>query len=133
MNSRLTGVLSMLVGLSFLLPAHTQPTETAQAEIDFLLQYIEVSGCAFRRNGDWHDSAAARAHLASKYAYLASSKRITSAEDFIDKAASRSSLSGEDYEVRCGACPTIKSNEWLRAVLTRYRVMVAARAEDGSS
>ena len=122
----------MLVGLSFLLPAYAQPMETAQAEIDFLLQYIEVSGCEFYRNGDWHDSVAARAHLASKYDYLASRKRIASAEDFIDKAASRSSLSGEDYEVRCGACATIKSNEWLRAVLARYRVMVA-RAEDGSS
>jgi hypothetical protein len=122
----------MATGLSFLPPVLAQPADVAKAEIDFLLQYIEVSGCEFYRNGDWHDSTTARAHLASKYDYLASRKRIASAEDFIDKAASRSSLSGEDYEIRCDACTTIKSNEWLKAVLARYRVMVA-RAEDGSS
>jgi hypothetical protein len=122
----------MAAGLSILPPALAQPVGAAKAEIDFLLQYIEVSGCDFYRNGDWHDSGTARAHLASKYDYLASRKRIASAEDFIDKAATRSSLSGEDYEVLCGACTTVSTNEWLRAVLARYRVMVA-RGKGGSS
>jgi hypothetical protein len=131
MNSRLRAILSLVASLSFLPPAHAQPLEIARTEIDSLLQYIEVSGCEFYRNGDWHDSATARAHLASKYDYLASRNRIASAEDFIDKAASRSSLSGEDYEVRCGACTTITTSEWLRAILARYRIMVA-RGKGGS-
>jgi hypothetical protein len=131
MNSTIA-VLGMVVSLSFLPPVRARPQDPAQGEIDFLLQYIEVSGCEFYRNGTWHDSVRARAHLSAKYDYLAARNSIKTAEDFIDKAATKSSLSGRAYEVRCGACTTATTSEWLKAVLARYRVM-GARGENESS
>ena len=132
MNSRLIAVLGMVVGLTFLPPALAQPANPTQREIDFLLQYIEVSGCEFFRNGTWHDSVTARAHLSTKYDYLVARNSIKTAKDFIDKAATKSSLSGRAYEVRCGVCTTVTTSEWLKGVLDRYRVM-AARGENESS
>lgn len=32
-------------------------------EIDALLNRLETSGCLLQRNGSWHDSARAKAHL----------------------------------------------------------------------
>jgi Family of unknown function (DUF5329) len=129
MNLRLIAVWVMVAGLSFLSPAVAQPMERTQVEIDFLLQYVEVSGCEFYRNGTWHDSGRAREHLTSKYEYLAARDRIRTAEDFIDQAASKSSLSGRAYEVRCGACPTVTTSEWLSGVLARYRKSMARENE----
>ena len=131
MNFRLITVLAMAAGLSVLSPAVAQPMERTQVEIDFLLQYVEVSGCEFYRNGTWHDSERAREHLTSKYEYLAGRDRIRTAEDFIGQAASKSSLSGQPYEVRCGACPATTTSEWLTAVLARYRKAMVR--EDESS
>jgi hypothetical protein len=95
----------------------------ARIEISFLLGYVEGSTCAFYRNGTWHAAAAAQAHLRSKYGLLAARRQIGSAEDFIDKVATRSSLTGEAYAVRCAGSPDISSDVWFRAELARLRVM----------
>jgi hypothetical protein len=93
----------------------------ADAEIGYLLDYLGASGCEFYRNGTWYDALTAQAHLRGKYARLAAFARIGSAEDFIEQAATRSSLSGEAYAVRCGPTSPIGSNLWLREQLARYR------------
>jgi hypothetical protein len=108
-------------------PAFAQPFNSAQSEINYLLDYVEISGCEFYRNGSWYDSLQARQHLRTKFEYFAARKGIETAEEFIDKAASKSSLSGHSYEVRCGDCTSIATGAWLSAVLARYRV-VAKRA-----
>lgn len=46
--------------------------------------------------------------------------QIDSAEDFIEKAASQSSLGGRPYQIRCDGL-TLTTNRWLRDELTRYR------------
>ena len=97
------------------LPARTQ------AEIRHLLDYISQSGCRFGRNGDWADTNAARDHVEFKYQYLRNRGMIASAEDFIDKAASRSSLSGKEYLVQCPGTPAAPTGGWLRAELDHYR------------
>jgi uncharacterized protein DUF5329 len=94
---------------------------TAQTEIAHLLSYLESSGCQFYRNGTWYDARDARAHVEKKLRYLASRSQIGSAEDFIDRAAAASSVSGEKYLVRCGADPPLASGGWLRAELERFR------------
>jgi len=98
-----------------------QPQSVVRAEIEYLLQSIGTSPCLFFRNGSWYDGPRARAHLRTKYDYLAARDLIATAEDFIDKAATRSSVSGEPYEVRCGKDPEVQTRVWLRAVLARYR------------
>jgi len=130
MNSRLFAVLSMVVGLSFLPPVLAQPVSNAQTEINYLLDFVEISGCEFYRNGSWYDSVRAQDHLRKKYDYLAARDRIVTAEDFIEKAASESSFTGIPYEIRCGGgCTTVATSAWLLAVLGRYRALIARGSE----
>ena len=103
--------------------ARAAPPAIAQAEISYLLGYIGSSDCEFYRNGAWNASARAQAHLRYKYEALAAADRILTADDFIDKAASRSSVSGGPYEVRCGKEKPETTSEWLRAALTRCRAV----------
>lgn len=102
--------------------SETKDTITAEAriEIDHLLHYIENSSCLFRRNGDWYGAREAANHIRSKYRYLVDRGKIESTEDFIDKSASRSSISGRLYLVRC-ATRQIASSQWLEEELDRFR------------
>ena len=68
---------------------------------------------------------AARAHLEKKN-YLVNRTLVESAADFIEKAATASSVSGEKYQVRCRPNPSAPTGEWLRAELERFR---AARVQ----
>ena len=119
MNPRLAMVLLLLLGLAPV--ARAEPPKTAQMEVSFLLGFIEGSGCAFYRNGTWYDSRAAQAHLRDKYDYLAARNLINSGEDFIDRAATQSSFSGQPYQVKCNGGALIKSSQWLRDELVRLR------------
>jgi hypothetical protein len=120
-NSRLATVLGLVLGLALVRAAHAAPPEIAQTEINYLLGFIERSGCEFYRNGSWYDSKSAQAHLRDKYEMLAAADRIHTAEDFIEKAATESSLTGRPYQVRCSGSEAVTSNQWLRDVLARYR------------
>jgi hypothetical protein len=97
------------------------PTTAASAEIQQLLSFVATSGCQFNRNGTWYPAPEASAHLAEKERYLAQRGQIASAEDFIAKAATKSSMTGKPYTVRCGSEPPIGSDEWLTAELRRLR------------
>jgi hypothetical protein len=94
---------------------------TTQIEVDFLLGYLAVSGCEFYRNGTWYDSDAAQAHLRKKYTYLVKLNMVKTADDFIEKAGSASSLSGEAYQVRCDGRATVPSEKWLTDELAHFR------------
>jgi hypothetical protein len=121
MNSRSSAVLSLVLGLALLGVAHAAPPAIAQTEINYLLGFVENSGCEFYRNGSWYDSKRAQAHLRYKYEMLAAADRIHTAEDFIEKAATESSLTGRPYQVRCSGSEAVTSNRWLRDVLARHR------------
>ena len=87
-------------------------------EIDHLLNFIKTSDCIFIRNSSRHDSEEAVKHIEKKYNYL--KKRIKSTEDFIQGAATKSSLSGKPYMIICNGREMITA-DWLRAELKRYR------------
>jgi hypothetical protein len=121
-NGRSSAVLRVVLGLALLPPvAHAAPPAIAQTQINYLLGFVESSGCEFFRNGSWYDPKTAAAHLRYKYEMLAAADRINTAEDFIDQAATRSSLSGQPYQVRCSGDAAVASNQWLRDALARYR------------
>ena len=92
-----------------------------RAEIDAMLNRLETSSCQFQRNGTWHDSAKAKAHLLDKLAYIEKRGTLQNAEQFIELAASRSSLSGRAYQVRCGGAATVQSQQWLGDQLKAIR------------
>jgi hypothetical protein len=109
--------------------AQSAPPAVAVDEINYLLGFIERSGCKFYRNGSWYDAHRAQSHLRDKYAYLAARDRIKTAEDFVEQAATRSSMSGEEYQIQCEAGPAQPSNRWLRTALLGYRSSAPLRSK----
>ena len=111
----------LMLGLLLVPVARAEPPTNVQIEVNFLLGYLEGSGCEFYRNGTWHDSKAAQAHLRDKYEYLTARNLFNTTEDFIEMAATKSSFSGQPYKVRCNGGATVTSNQWLRDVLASFR------------
>ena len=100
-------------------PASAEPDEAAQAEIAALLAAVGSSGCTFIRNDEPGTASAARAHLERKYRYAR--KKLESAEDFIERVASKSSRSGRPYLVECPGEPQQPTREWLFDRLAEIR------------
>lgn len=123
-----TAILLGLACLHCSAAATAAAPPVAVAEVNYLLGFVDRSGCKFYRNGSWYDSHRAQSHLRQKYDYLAAHDRIKSAEDFIELAASKSSMSGEDYQIRCEAGPALPSGSWLRTALADYRASVLRQA-----
>lgn len=114
--------MALLVGIALFAPQAAAATPaTAQSEITRLLAFVESSSCLFNRNGTWYEPAQAAAHLRDKFEMLSTYGQIDTAEDFIDKAATASSVSGKAYEVRCGTGPQLPSRQWLYDALNRIR------------
>jgi hypothetical protein len=99
----------------------------ARAEIEGLMSRLEASGCEFSRNGSWHTAAEAKAHLMRKFGYLEDRGAVQNAEQFIERAATASSMSGQPYLVRCANGATTPSAAWLGAELRAMRS--SARAQ----
>lgn len=115
------GTVWLSAVLAFAAPGVAAPTPAAQAEIDHLLGYLGGSGCEFYRNGTWSTATKARIHLQKKLDYLLKKDLVDSAEQFIERAASESSRSGEAYRVRCPGAAQTPSARWLADELARYR------------
>jgi predicted ThiF/HesA family dinucleotide-utilizing enzyme len=72
---------------------------TEQQKIDHLITFIkELKGAVFIRNGNEHTPEEAADHLQMKREKAGS--RIKTAQDFIDKIATKSSMSGDLYMIR---------------------------------
>ncbi len=100
---------------------HAAPGATAQREISGLMRALETSGCRFQRNGRWHGADEARSHLQRKYDYLLRRGLADTAEQFIDRAASRSSISGKPYRVACPGQAEQEAAPWFQQQLARLR------------
>lgn len=109
------------LGLLLFSAAHAAPPPIARIEIGYLLSTVASSNCQFYRNGSWYDAKAAAAHLESKLQYLLTKDLVQSAEDFIEKAATESSMSGRAYAIHCKGSEPVPSAQWLRILLARYR------------
>lgn len=122
-TARLGIQLMMAAGISLigiLTSVQVQATPQATQEIKGLLDFVEHSECQFVRNGSGYPGPRARAHLEKKLNYLEGKNMVNSAEDFIDLAATKSSMSGRVYEVRCPEGVEPASN-WLKRELERQR------------
>jgi hypothetical protein len=108
-----------LILLVILVVSHrAESEEGVNREINHLLQYIENAGCTFIRNHKAYDAAEARAHIQKKYDYFKA--RIKTTEDFITYAATKSTMSGKPYKVRCKG-REIFCAEWLNVELAKFR------------
>lgn len=113
--------LALVLALAAAASAQAAPSAQAERETEQLIQALARSGCQFERNGSWYDAAQAQAHLRKKLAYLRKRGLADSAELFIERAASQSSLSGKPYHVRCGGDAARPAAAWLRARLVQLR------------
>lgn len=115
-------LLRSFLVLLLLVAAGTQAAVDAKAqqEITQLLDFVEHSGCQFIRNGSEYPAAEARAHLQKKLDYLENKNLVSSAEDFIERAATKSSMSGQRYQVDCPAGKQ-DASAWLGTELKRLR------------
>jgi hypothetical protein len=113
-------LLAVFLAMSGGLHAET-PSAATQREISALLQALGSSQCDFFRNGSWYDSARAESHLARKLDYFERKGLLSTAEAFIDDAASQSSMSGKPYQVRCPGQAAQPSSVWLKRTLEELR------------
>lgn len=118
-------ILTITVGLisSFSILASA---ELEQKKIDHLLASIEKSGATFERNGDIHKASEARSHLAFKlqrattsFIFFGSKKEI-SADEFIEKIASKSSTSGVPYYIITNEGKS-ELGPWLKTKLLEFK------------
>ena len=100
--------------------ADAAPDAKARAEIAGLMASLD-GACRFQRNGKWYGAADARKHLQRKYEWLLERDLVDSAEQFIERAASRSSLSGKPYRVACPGSAEQEAGPWFQALLKRLR------------
>jgi hypothetical protein len=117
---------STAIALVLIAAAHAAPTPAAKAEIEYLLSAVASSDCRFYRNGTWYDAKSAAAHLRGKYETMAARGLIGGTDDFIDRAATKSSLSGKDYAIKCEGIAEMSSRQWLTNLLVAYRAIHAA-------
>jgi hypothetical protein len=118
-------LLVALLLLTPIAPGLAAMPAPAHAEVIALLRALGNSNCEFFRNGSWYDSAKAESHLKRKFDYVERKGLATSADQFIESAASRSSTSGDDYQVRCPGSPPEPSAEWLERKLEQIRARPA--------
>lgn len=105
-------------------PTFAAATSTTDNEIQHLFEFISQSDCTFIRNRSEYPALDARDHMQHKYAYA--KRWVDNAEQFIERIASKSSISGQRYQVRCEG-QLLYSDNWLKQELARYRASLSER------
>ena len=114
-----SALLALLLGASALL-AHATPSATEEKLIDTLIQRVsKMSAMVFMRNGNEYNAADAAKHMQAKYDYF--KKELVTAEDFIERCASRSEMTGQAYKVKLTDGVVRDANEFLNSELRALR------------
>lgn len=121
--------LFVFVSLILILLSSAVSAAPMETEVPQLLARMESSGCEFYRNGTWASSSKARAHLERKYRAMRARDLISTTEEFIERGATQSSMSGEPYRVRCDGGPGIESAVWFRQELQRLRAVGSSKKQ----
>ena len=110
-------LLAVTLGFSQGSGADVPPWQTG--EVEHLLTYLQYSDCQMIRNGKVYDSKDGVKHVRRKYDYFRN--EISSTEEFIKYAATKSLRSGQSYQVSCPGVEPVPSADWLREELKTYR------------
>ena len=121
-------LLSLLAYTFVTVCAAAPLSPNAWVEIDSLMSRLESSACEFNRNGAWHTAMEAKSHLLRKLKYLEDTGAVQSTEQFIELAASRSSMTGQPYLVKCGNGAPVQSGTWLLSQLQDMRTAGRSRS-----
>lgn len=119
MNNQLIGDDSVLFVLTKHMP-NAGSGMTFDEEIRWLLDDLQKrEDVVMIRNGKEYAAETGAGHLRGKYQHVAS--KITSTEQFIDEVASKSSMSGEAYEMKYPDGRTMTTNDYFRERLMALR------------
>jgi hypothetical protein len=124
-----TRILTSVLLFCASLTSANAPTQDAGTEIVQLLGVLGTSQCEFYRNGTWYSGSDAQAHLRKKYDYLRRKGLADTSEEFIDNVGTKSSVSGEAYQVKCGDSAPEPSAQWLTEQL---QLMRSRQSGDGN-
>jgi hypothetical protein len=114
---RLAKKLSCLALAGFLWPAWAMPP-AEEARVERLLRALgQEKELRFLRNGTEYPASKAEEHLRLKFER--SRAYLDSAEEFIDRAGARSSVSGEPYLVRPPGREPVPAGSFLHDLLRR--------------
>ena len=120
----LCSALLLAVTGSLTMPAVSQKERNEVEEnlheiVEYLLDYVAGSDCLFIRNNREYSAEKAAGHIRKKYEHY--EDEITTAEDFIRLAATKSMMSGKPYLVRFKDGIEIPCSDWLTVALAAYR------------
>jgi hypothetical protein len=116
-------------------PSASQPAAPARQlseaqKIQALIASVEhLQGAVFIRNGTEHEAAEAAAHLRRKLDYAG--KRVRTAEQFIDKLATGSSMTGKPYRIRFKDGHSVESAVYFREQLRKLETAPPRTASKG--
>ncbi|RQO35478.1 hypothetical protein DBV14_32815 [Variovorax sp. KBW07] len=115
-------LLALCLGAAALL-AQATPSATEDKLIATLIQRVStMSAMVFLRNGNEYTSADAAKHMQAKYDYF--KKELVTAEDFIERCASRSEMTGQAYRVKLSDGTVKDANAFLNSELRVLRQQV---------
>ncbi len=116
---KILSLLFMFLTLPYSIDRAYADSVSVSSEIDHLIAYVTASDCSFIRNGSVHPTSEAVEHMKKKYQYF--KKKINSAEQFIELSASKSTMSGKPYFIKCPGAKQKQSRIWLLEELHHYR------------
>jgi hypothetical protein len=125
-SSSLIAVILLFVGTQSLAGDHA-----LDASIQFLLTRVSQSGYVFIRNGKEHNSQDAAKHMRRKYEHFAD--EIETPEQFIERAATKSMITGRRYRIRFADGMEMDTSDWLLNELALFRDGETTGAGGGTS
>ncbi|NOY15475.1 MAG: DUF5329 domain-containing protein [Gammaproteobacteria bacterium] len=111
--------LSIIFSIVFFQAVAADVPPEQKPEVAHLLDFVRQSGCLLIRNGSEHSGEEAVSHIQKKYDYFKDD--ITSTEAFVEYSATKSTMSGKDYTIRCPDKNEIRTQDWLLNELNDFR------------
>lgn len=91
---------------------------TEEQKIDYLINCVEqLKDAVFIRNGISYDASQAASHLRMKRAKAG--KLLKTVDQFIDKVASESSMTGKPYKIKFANSQEIEAREFYKQCLKK--------------
>ena len=119
---RTTQYLAVILLILFLSSVSADVPEEQAPEVEHLINYLADSDdCRMIRNGKSYSAEDGAEHMRRKYDYFRG--EISSTEEFIEYAGTKSTMSGRLYEVLCIGQEPEFSRDWLLEELSVYRSM----------
>ena len=116
-------LVNLLIGDDWAELEVSRVSVSEQDKIDALLAHVAASKDTFIREGVEYTGAEAADHLRKKYA--SGGQKIETLDEFIDKIASRSSLTGKPYQVKRADGKVVEAAKWLRDAAKELKVKAA--------